>query len=67
VNGLQYELLEAQDTERLQSKVNDLISKGWTPLGGASIAIMEGWDFPCVYIQAMTSTSESRRLSTQAE
>lgn len=66
VDGLQYELLEADNAETLQRKVNDRIGKGWTPLGGASVAAVDGWDFPYTFTQAMTSTSASRTAAARA-
>ena len=66
MSGLQYELLEDQHAEGLQQKVNDRIGKGWTPLGGASVAAVDGWDYPYTFTQAMTSTSESRKSAARA-
>jgi phage protein D len=66
MDELQYELLEANNAETLQRKVNDRIDKGWKPLGGASVAVAEGWDYPFIFTQAMTSTSESRKAAALA-
>jgi len=66
MDGLQYELLEDQNAEGLQRKVNDRIGKGWTPLGGAAVAAVNGWDYPYTFTQAMTSTSASRAAAARA-
>jgi hypothetical protein len=66
MDGLQYELLEDQSAEGLQRKVNDRIGKGWAPLGGASVAAVENWDYPYTFAQAMTSTSASRLAAARA-
>lgn len=66
MDGLEYKLLENESSEGLQRHVNDLIGKGWVPLGGASVAAVNGWDLPYTFTQAMTSTSASRQAAARA-
>jgi hypothetical protein len=48
---MSYSIIEAQSIEELQSRVQELIEKGWEPAGGIAVAthgIMSWW-----YYQAM--------------
>lgn len=38
---MQYDVVKAEGLETLKIKVRDLISKGWTPLGGVAFAPRE--------------------------
>lgn len=60
MDGLEYRLIEDKHAEGLQRQVNALIGKGWSPLGGASVAAVGDWDHPYTFAQAMISTSASR-------
>jgi len=49
---MEYQILEADNTEALERAVNDLIQEGWYPQGGVAVA-PETPDFNGFYVQAM--------------
>lgn len=36
---MEYKLVEAENGAKLEQEVADLISKGWKPIGGVSVAV----------------------------
>lgn len=55
---MEYQILEARETKRLEAKVIQLINEGWIPLGGVACKAKafdprDGFEFDEAYVQAM--------------
>ena len=48
-----YRVVEAKDTEGLETEVNEMIREGWTPLGGVSVVNSQANTYAWWFYQAM--------------
>ena len=48
-----YRVVEAKDTEGLETEVNEMIREGWTPLGGVSVVNSQANTYSWWFYQAM--------------
>ncbi len=51
---MNYRIVEAKDTEGLETEVNEMIRDGWTPLGGVSVVNSQANTYAWWFYQAMT-------------
>jgi hypothetical protein len=51
---MHYRVVEAKDTEELETQVNEMIRDGWTPLGGVSVVNSHAHASHWWFYQAMT-------------
>ena len=65
---MQYKVVIEERADLLEKSVQDLIDKGWMPLGGASVCVTDngrGGD-SWMHQQALTSTAQSREAAAKA-
>jgi Domain of unknown function (DUF1737) len=50
---MNYRIVEAKDTEGLETEVNEMIRDGWTPLGGVCVVNSQVNTYAWWFYQAM--------------
>ena len=56
---MDYRIATGYGVSELALRVNELLDRGWTPVGGVAVEPASG-GYAAVYSQALTSTRESR-------
>jgi hypothetical protein len=58
---MNYRIVEAKDTEGLETEVNEMIQEGWTPLGGVCVVNSQANTYAWWFYQAMTREGGPQR------
>ena len=63
---MEYKIVVESHSEWLEKSVQELIKKGWQPLGGVSVCVIADVSRRVAWAQAMTSTQQTREAATLA-